>query len=132
MLRGMVALILTGAILLGGYFAVLFVVCTGGGALVFIVPIALVVVPVYLKLMKLLVVRKETTHDVRDARFIQSYIQPQSNPTSAHNVLVTYIENARHFGAVDDVIRNNLITEGGWSEQEIQGAFNIVNWHASK
>jgi hypothetical protein len=110
------------------------IICTGGGTLVIAIPIAIVVIPIYLMISKQLLFGKRSTATTHVAETILGErlnehgerLNTQQSISRNEDALVIYIQNARTYGATDSTIRNNLKTQGGWAEKDVNEAFSVL------
>ena len=112
-----VTLILTGALIFGALFAFLALFCTGGGALVIMIPVAIVVLPIYFATLRFIWGKKKAKKPKSDNK--------QMTMTRNEIALVNYIIDARSAGNSDTEIKNQLLAVQ-WSGDEIDHAFGLA------
>ena len=116
-LKIVIALIEIGVIAYGGLFALVWIICGGGGVTFMVVILA---VPVILFLMRK--IRKYLFKKIDGDTKIKL-----SKISSSENVLVNYIINAQQEGLSKDQIIQNLVDEGGWDLNEVNLAYESIN-----
>jgi hypothetical protein len=118
-------LIATGILLTAlGYgivFAFFAVICTGGGTLIIIIPIAIVVLPISWKALRYIWRRKKSPVDK-----VPGLAQEQKPMSKNDIALVRYIGEARAANMTDDQIRSEL-TQRQWAKDDINSAFEIIS-----
>ena len=121
-LKVFISLIYTGIMVVATLLAGLMVVCNGGGTLFFVLPVAIVTIHAYIKVMKALLRKKEPEADqFADVRRVKKI----SYDNRYHEAVVKYIFESRVNGLSDKAISENL-SAANWSDEYIQKAFDTL------
>ena len=116
--RLIATLAILGAVGFAGMMALAIIVCTGGGSLVTIIPIAIVVLPIVVEILHLIWRRESPTEKAPG-------IVQEQKPMSKNDIaLVRYIDEARAANMTDDQIKSEL-TQKQWSMDDIDSAFKL-------
>jgi hypothetical protein len=118
--------IFTGEDLIGGLLMVAFfsIVCTYGVTLVIWIPAMVLLGAITTSVIRFLF--KTKTPQLTESATSQSVGKSPSKPLSNNELaIIGYIISSRNSGTMDDMtIRLNLRRSGGWSDAEIDTAFN--------
>ena len=117
---GFIAILILGWILFYFMYLLLMItICTLGGALFAIIPMLKKLLPWYWNNLMYFVTNNN--------KYIKKATVQSNSTVQTNDSISQYIVNARTYAAQDDVIRNTLLTEGGWPAEEIQKAFDEAN-----